>query len=115
MKIYLAGPMSGYQNFNYPAFHAAAAKLRGDGHSVFNPAWRDMERDGVDWGAEVTDGCLTSAKAKGFDRRRALCDDLTFICTEADAIALLPGWEKSSGATAERAAAIALGLEVIKL
>ena len=30
-KIYIAGPMTGRHEHNYPAFHAAAAKLRGDG------------------------------------------------------------------------------------
>lgn len=37
-KIYLAGPMSGLPDLNYPAFHAAAAKLRAMGHVVLNPA-----------------------------------------------------------------------------
>lgn len=115
VKIYLAGPMSGYPNFNFPAFHAAAAQLREQGHFVFNPAERDVERDGKDWGNEVASGDLAEAKAKGFDRRVALGDDLAFICAEADGLALLPGWEKSSGACAEHAAAFALGLEIIKL
>ena len=37
-RIYLAGPMSGLPDFNYPAFHAAAAVLRAQGHYVENPA-----------------------------------------------------------------------------
>ncbi|MGB3485339.1 MAG: DUF4406 domain-containing protein [Mycobacterium sp.] len=48
MKIYVAGPMRGIPEFNFPAFHAAAAKLRADGHHVFNPAERDIETHGVD-------------------------------------------------------------------
>lgn len=47
--------------------------------------------------------------------RVALGVDLGWICAEADAVALLPGWERSKGATAERAAAVALGLEIIEL
>lgn len=105
--------MTGYPNFNYPAFHAAAGALRKDGHFVFSPAEKDMERDGKDWGVESETGDLEEAKAKGFDRRRALHDDLSFICLDADAVYMLPGWEKSTGATAERATAIALGLEII--
>lgn len=115
MKVYVAGPMTGIANFNYPAFHAASAGLREQGHEVFSPAERDMERDGKDWGAEQTDGDLQAAKAKGFNRRKALGDDLAWICAEADAIAMLPGWEKSSGARAEKSAAEALGLDVILL
>ena len=36
MKIYLAGSMSGLPEFNFPVFFAAAAKLRDEGHIVFN-------------------------------------------------------------------------------
>lgn len=116
MKIYLAGPMSGISEFNYPAFHAAAAKLRADGHEVFSPAEHDIEVHGVDISKGNDNGCdKQAARDHGFDRRKALKADLEFICLHADAIAMLPGWEKSRGAKAERATAIALGLEVIYL
>lgn len=115
MKVYVAGPMRGIPEFNYPAFNAATAKLRADGHIVFNPAERDIERDGKDWGKEGKTGSLKEIEAKGFSLRTALGDDLAWICAEADAVALLPGWELSKGATAERATALALGLEVISL
>jgi len=115
VKIYLAGPMTGYPQFNYPAFHQAASSLRKEGHFVFSPAERDIERDGKNWGDEVKDGSAAAAKEKGFDLRSALGDDLEFICKDAEAIALLPGWEKSSGAQAEWATARALGLKFIYL
>jgi len=113
MKIYVAGPMRGIPEFNFPAFHAAAAWLREQGHTVFNPAERDIEVTGVD----ISKGNLTGDNAQaeaehGFNLREALKDDLVFICLEADAIALLPGWENSKGANAELATARALGLEV---
>jgi hypothetical protein len=37
-KIYIAGPMSGYPNNNYPLFNVAAALLRSYGFTVVNPA-----------------------------------------------------------------------------
>lgn len=116
MKVYLAGPMRGIPEFNFPAFYAAAAKLRDAGHAVFNPAERDNERHGTDISVgNATGDEEVAAKAHGFNLREALADDLDFICREADAIALLPGWENSKGVAAERATAVALGLEVILL
>lgn len=114
-KIYLAGPMRGIPQFNYPAFAKAAAALRAKGFYVFNPAEADIERTGKDAGELSPAGDLAEATAKGFDLRAALCEDLTFICEEAHGIAMLPGWQNSKGATAERATALALGLFVIRL
>jgi hypothetical protein len=116
LRIYVAGPMRGIPEFNFPAFNAAAASLRAHGHTVFNPAEKDNERHGTDISKGNSDGCEKLATAQhGFNLRTALGDDLRWICAEAEAIALLPGWEKSKGATAEHATAVALGLQVIVL
>jgi hypothetical protein len=85
-KLYIAGPMTGYHAFNYPAFNAAQAKLERAGYEVINPA-----RQG--FGLEYPDYLAL-----------ALAD--VFAC---DAIALLPGWEGSKGVKAELALADALG------
>lgn len=116
MKIYVAGPMRGIPEFNFPAFHAATADLREQGHIVFNPAERDIEKTGVDIskGNATGDNALAEAQ-HGFSLREALKDDLEFICLHADAIALLPGWENSKGARAELHTALALGLDVLHL
>lgn len=115
MKIYVAGPMRGIPEFNFPAFHAATARLRAAGHEVFNPAERDIQYHGVDISKGNADGCEEkAAKDHGFNLREALKDDLEFICLHADAVAVLPGWEKSRGAQAEVATAYALGLQVLK-
>lgn len=114
MKIYLAGPMRGYKDFNFPAFIAAAQMLRDMGHTVFNPAERDLERDGEEMSRSET-GNIVEAEAKGFDRRVAIMDDLTYIIEEAEGIALLPGWEQSTGANAELWAAKFLELQVLFL
>lgn len=38
MRAYIAGPMTGLPDWNFPAFHAAAARWRGYGWVVVNPA-----------------------------------------------------------------------------
>ena len=38
MKLYIAGQMNGLPDYNFPAFHAAAAHLRGMGHEVYDYA-----------------------------------------------------------------------------
>lgn len=116
VNIYVAGPMRGIPQFNFPAFNAATARLRAEGHRVFNPAERDNDRHGTDISAGNEAGCeALAAKQHGFNLREALHEDLRFICLKADAIALLPGWENSRGARAEHATAVALGLQIIEL
>lgn len=115
-KVYVAGPMRGIPEFNFPAFNAAAAALRQIGCEVFNPAEKDNERHGTDIskGNATGDEAIASAQ-HGFNLREALGMDLAWICAEADAVALLPGWENSKGANAEKATAEALGLQVVFL
>lgn len=38
LTLVLVGPMTGLPDYNYPAFHAAAAALRAAGYQVINPA-----------------------------------------------------------------------------
>lgn len=116
MKIYLAGPMRGIAAFNFPAFFAYAAALRAHGHDVFSPAERDNQRHGVDISADNDTGDEALASEQhGFNLRVALAEDLEYICMHADAVALMPGWECSRGARAEKATADALGLQIIYL
>lgn len=113
-KIYLAGPMRNFPDFNFPAFHRAADKLRAQGHIVFSPA----EMDEKNHGKGFTSGLKGDHKelvSVGFSLRKALGADLAWICEEADTVALLPDWEMSKGARAEKATAEALGLEIIYL
>jgi hypothetical protein len=44
-----------------------------------------------------------------------LAYELTWLCIQADAVAFLPGWEKSLGSRAEHATAVALGKKLIYL
>ncbi len=38
VRVYIAGPMTGYENFNREAFHKAEEELKREGHTVLNPA-----------------------------------------------------------------------------
>lgn len=102
MHIYVAGPMRGHAQYNFPAFDRAAAKLHTDGHTVVNPAELDRKM-GV---TEDTDPFPPNFL------RIAIKRDLLSIC-ECDAIYLLRGWEKSAGVAVELAMTKFLGLEEI--
>jgi len=90
MKLYLAGPMSGKADFNYPAFHAAAAELRAAGYEVVNPA-------------EAGDD--TSLPWAHHMRR-----DIKAL-TDCDGVVMLFGWTKSRGAKLEVTIAAALAMD----
>lgn len=119
-RIYVAGPMQGIPHFNFPRFNAITAALRANGHTVFNPAEKDIERHaGKDFSTDNMTGSVKEAQEKhGFSLRTALAEDCKFICEQATAIVMLPGWEQSMGATAEHRLAVALqreGMEIIYL
>ena len=42
-RLYIAGPMTGLPDYNYPAFNQAAGKLRAHGYKVENPADNTVE------------------------------------------------------------------------
>lgn len=102
--------MRGYKQYNFPAFEYAAARLRGLGFEVFSPAEADRERHPeLDWDNMTGDLAIDFPAGSPFTLKQALGVDLAYICDEADIIALLPGWEKSSGVGAELPTAKALG------
>jgi len=111
VKLYVAGPMRGIKDFNFPAFDNAAERLRAAGYEVCNPADRDRDEHGAEVGQSET-GDLADIAHTGFDLREALSWDLAWIAANADGVAVLPGWENSKGAAAEVALARALGLPV---
>lgn len=100
--VYVAGPMRGYDQFNFKAFDAAAERLRADGWTVLSPAEHDRQT-----GFDETKNSLD-----GFDMHAAFRWDVLAILN-ADAIYMLAGWEASEGANIELAVAKAIGLTVI--
>ena len=91
-RVYVAGPMTGIADFNYPAFNAVADQLRAKGYEVENPADHGIV-EGAQW-----------ADYMAYDLTRlGLCG----------MIALLPDWEKSQGARLEVLIAEKLGMTVV--
>jgi len=89
--IYIAGPMTGHEDHNFPAFHAAAERFGKAGWNVANPA-------------ENFDG------RTDLPRETYLRADVILLA-QCQAIALLPGWQRSAGATFEAILANELGLD----
>ena len=98
-KVYLAGPMTGYPEFNFPEFIDAASSLRVRRFEVWSPAERDLE-EGFD---PKTDD------SKGL--KYYMQYDLPAV-VKCDAVAVLPGWHKSAGARLEVFTAWAVGMPV---
>ena len=105
-SIYVAGPMSGYENFNFPAFNAAAQDFAACGWVVFNPAAKDTEKH-PDIENNPEGDPILAAEKDGFNFREAYTWDVTKVI-EADAICMLRGWEQSPGARGEHAVAVAM-------
>lgn len=80
-KVYLCGPMTGYPNFNFDAFNAAAKDLRDAGFNVINPAESHGGDQTLAW-------------------EEYLSWDLDQIRT-CDLLVVLPGWQ-DPGATGAR-------------
>jgi len=104
-KIYLAGPMSGYPEFNFPRFLGTAARLRKEGWLVYNPAEKEDEK-ALSPEAYKT-GDASRAMNEGFDFRDCYMWDIEKVIM-SDAIYMLPGWEQSPGARGEHAVAVAM-------
>lgn len=90
--LYIAGPMRGYVDHNFPAFFMAEGWLRAKGYEVLNPALDPGVQPGWGW-------------------QDYLKYDLHTVLL-SDGIALLPGWQDSQGATLEFRTARSVGIEV---
>lgn len=89
--IYIAGPMTGLPEYNFPAFHAAEARLLMLRWEVENPTVNGADKT-LPWDWYMRRGIEQVVKC--------------------NSIALLPGWEKSRGAKLEVEVALALDMDV---
>lgn len=91
-KVYIAGPMTGRPDLNFPAFHAVAARLRQAGAEAINPA--------------ESFGGRTDLPRATYIRADMI------LLAQCDAVAMLPGWEQSRGAKLEYLMAREIGMSV---
>lgn len=80
MKLYIAGPMTGYPGHNLSAFAQAADQLRDHGYDAVNPGQRGV--------------------IEGWSWADYLREDLRLLL-DCTGVALLNGWEGSRGALVE--------------
>lgn len=93
--VYLAGPMHGYSQRNFPKFEAATRWLRRNGYLVLSPH-------------EINEHLGDSTRE--INMRRDI--HALMMC---EGIMRLYGWEKSAGATCENTIAVQLGMRIFDL
>lgn len=100
---YLAGPMSGFPEFNYPTFESVSTRLRNQGFTVISAHAIDHPDDGVPGSIPWTEymrGCIA---------------ELTSQHNGIRGIIALPNWRNSHGAIVEMRVASALGMDRFEL
>jgi len=91
-SIYIAGPMTGLPDYNYPKFHSMESLLREMGfRNILNPADIAGGETGYYYGYYIRESLKMIAKA--------------------DIVVFLDGWENSKGANLEFHAAQLMGLK----
>lgn len=90
MRVYISGPMTGYPDYNFPAFREAAEEFRSLGFEVEDPSEKGV--------------------VPGWTWEQYLAYDLR-VMLDCDAIYLLDGWEDSRGSRLECHVAKQLGFK----
>lgn len=100
-RVFLSGPMTGYEKFNFPKFDELEKVLRDDyGFNVVNPAHisRKFKKEEI---------------LKHEDAFRQMVTEQLDAEKECNTIFLLSGWEKSSGVRAELQFALEHGIDIM--
>lgn len=100
-RVYIAGPMTGIEAHNFPAFYEAEERLLAAGFDPVNPARMDEELDG-----------FRPTEDTAMPHEHYMERDLPAVL-DCDAVAVLPGWERSRGARNEVGVALMVGREII--
>lgn len=90
---YIAGPITGMKDLNFPAFFAMEEKLKDIGvENVLNPASNKKDPNTTSW-------------------KEFMVDAIDMVM-RSEQVVFLEGWEKSKGARVEMELAIGLGLPI---
>lgn len=110
-RYYLAGPMSGYPQFNFPLFHEVAGELRAKGYEIISPA--EMDSPAVQQAAmKSADGQLDAqGKIAGETWGEILARDVKLVADKIDGIVFLPHWYDSRGALLEATTGLLSGVK----
>lgn len=106
--VYIAGPMSGHEDWNFPAFFSAEEEIKDLGYQAINPARSD---------GETVEEALKSAGSPdkpNFTWEHYMRRDLPMVMA-SDIVCLLPGWQTSRGARLESYVATELGIPLMIL
>lgn len=95
-RVYIAGPITGMKNNNRVAFAAAKERLNEAGYDAVNHQENEDET------------------RPGWTYEAIMKDDIINLM-DCQYIYLLPGWDKSRGATLEKHVADVLGIRQVKL
>lgn len=101
--VYIAGPMSGYPNYNFEAFDATRNSLLFDGYVVLSPA--DIDRAIIR---------INSSRLDDYIYRDFYALWLLANTWKEPRMLFLPGWQQSVGANAEKALGKWLGFRTLR-
>lgn len=109
---YLAGPMSGIPQYNFPFFEMVASTLRFQGYNILSPA--EMDDDGI------REASFNSPNGEGAGAIQDqtwgdfLARDVKLVSDQVDGVIVLPGWKRSRGARLELLVACSTGKELFE-
>lgn len=101
----MSGPMAGYDDFNRESFALGASIVEALGFVAVNPHDLDAEF-GLEEGTDEVEFTVTPESRAAYMRRDVA------VVAGCQAVAMLPGWEESTGANIELLTALVCGLEV---
>lgn len=105
MKVYIAGPITGYLDLNEPAFRSEAERVHAEGDEPVVP---------LDIQAHEHEGDCPPTYSKPMPGHGSACflrADLKALL-DCDVVRMLPGWETSVGARLEHSVAAHVGIPI---